>query len=45
MPEAKVEGTVYFAVDATNKIGKIYLDNSNSTRVNIVPDKIDCGAW
>ena len=45
MPDAKVEGTVYFAVDTTNKIGKIYLDNSNSTRVNIVPDKIDCGAW
>jgi hypothetical protein len=45
LPSAKAEGTVYFTVDTDNNIGKIYLDHSNTQRVNIVPDKIDCGAW
>lgn len=45
IPSKKVEGTVYFTVDSTNKIGKIFFDNSSSSRVNIVPDIVDCGEW
>lgn len=51
-PTTKDPGQVLFTVDSTNKIGKIFYDveqNNNGTktsyRVNIVPDKVDCGTW
>ena len=45
IPSTKKEGTVYFTVDTINNIGKIFFDHSSSTRVNIVPDRVDCGTW
>jgi hypothetical protein len=45
IPTAKKEGTVYFAVDTVNNIGKIFYDHTASRRVNIVPDLVDCGSW
>lgn len=45
IPTTKKEGTVYFAVDTVNNIGKIFYDHTASRRVNIVPDLVDCGSW
>lgn len=45
LPQEKTPGTVYFTIDENNKIGKIYFDHSAETRVNIVPERLDCGSW
>lgn len=42
---AKTEGNVYFTLDSTNKIAKIFVDASSSARYNIVPDIVNCGEW
>jgi hypothetical protein len=43
--KGKVEGSVYFTIDDTNNVGKIFFDSSNTKRLNVVPDVIDCGTW
>ena len=43
--KTKTEGNVYFTLDSTNGIAKIFVDASSSARYNIVPDIVNSGSW
>ena len=43
VPSAIKKGTVYFTTD--NTFGKIWFDDQNGNKVNVVPDVVDGGAW
>lgn len=52
IPSTIDPGQVFFTIDESEKIGKIFVDveeNKNGTvksyRANIVPDVMDCGTW